>query len=502
MDSSLKAQIVTKVSNAQKVENFKVNNVRNMIEYIESNVTCLGNMCASVKRNIEQAKQAAGKNEKLAEAEYMEAKLRMSLEEYSQAIEAINKALVDCPPSSIELLAKIYHLRALILYKSGHNNTALWCIRKAQQLAPKAKHLLYEAKFLFKLEQYNRSAQCLQQALNLSKNGDGLGGAKLEAYHQKIADELQEALAKVNTNTSETDGESEACSTDVEDDDEVYCKFNKDYRLEIAKCDKLGRYFIANEAIPAGTLIFKERSYSTIIFEDSQKKKCSFCLKPAEFICLPCDHCNELVYCSQECQTKDWRLVHRFECGLAGWLADKSKSSYHVYRLFNRIGVDTMLQLDSIEETFKDYTIDDYLGDEEQKRGKGSAIDHGEEKLRLQELKVFASLESHAEDFGLEYLSYHLTNAIEIAAMVMLANGKLADIFEREQLLSLIELAFVFTRRILINSFRWSEHTPGQKEKAHVGTCLCLLGSLFNHSCDYNAEWMFDGGNLYVSTVK
>lgn len=71
---------------------------------------------------------------------------------------------------------------------------------------------------------------------------------------------------------------------------------------------------------------------------------------------------------------------------------------------------------------------------------------------------------------------------------------------ERAELISLIESCLLGIRRVLINSFRWSEQ--GEGDKKYMATCLCLMSSLLNHKCESNCEWVFEDGAITLTTNR
>ena len=72
------------------------------------------------------------------------------------------------------------------------------------------------------------------------------------------------------------------------------------------------------------------------------------------------------------------------------------------------------------------------------------------------------------------------------------------------QLETLIAHCFVAIRRVLTNCFRWSgrDECSSGGSRVHFAICYHLVGSLFNHACDPNAEWGIDGGVITLTTVR
>lgn len=71
-----------------------------------------------------------------------------------------------------------------------------------------------------------------------------------------------------------------------------------------------------------------------------------------------------------------------------------------------------------------------------------------------------------------------------------------------DQLVKLIVHCFISIRRVLTNGFRWSGRDEVSGNRMHIATCYNLIGSLFNHSCSPNAEWVIVSGVLSIVTVR
>ncbi|KAH8318331.1 hypothetical protein KR074_009119 [Drosophila pseudoananassae] len=82
-----------------------------------------------------------------------------------------------------------------------------------------------------------------------------------------------------------------------------------------------GRYMVANEAIPQGTVIFSERASCFVPLE--QRLICQHCATSLMSAPIPCPQCHQrVVYCSRKCR-EDHANIHRYEC--AGYRMDLFK---------------------------------------------------------------------------------------------------------------------------------------------------------------------------------
>ncbi|KAH9423364.1 hypothetical protein DERP_003643 [Dermatophagoides pteronyssinus] len=106
--------------------------------------------------------------------------------------------------------------------------------------------------------------------------------------------------------------------------------------------------------------------------------------------------------------------------------------------------------------------------------------------------QIFSKLVDNNDKHGLEFLSYHFTNALNITISAMIVQGFTEKPLSRRKMLHLLNVCFIGIRRISMNSFQWS----------NVGTCVCLIASLFNHRCDNNAEWKFIDGYYHLNVCR
>uniref|UniRef100_A0A6P6XLQ5 Uncharacterized protein LOC113789125 n=1 Tax=Dermatophagoides pteronyssinus TaxID=6956 RepID=A0A6P6XLQ5_DERPT len=298
-----------------------------------------------------------------------------------------------------------------------------------------------------------------------------------------------------------------------------------DQRLLLINRSGQGRFFIANESIDKDELILRERPYTIAMFTESSLKRCQNCYRQVTNIFFPCINCNEIIYCSINCLEQSYDCYHRFECRMNQYWIDCSKSTYHMFKLLNRLGIDNVLKLTSFdqqeEQQQKDQQqqqqaeqqqqqqgerqpeqrqesssisiIEDYINDQKSTENdvKSKQNDVNDEQ-QMNLFQIFSKLVDNNDKHGLEFLSYHFTNALNITISAMIVQGYTEKPLSRRKMLHLLNVCFIGIRRISMNSFQWS----------NVGTCVCLIASLFNHRCDNNAEWKFIDGYYYLNVCR
>ncbi|KAI9099941.1 hypothetical protein DFS34DRAFT_616548 [Phlyctochytrium arcticum] len=152
--------------------------------------------------------------------------------------------------------------------------------------------------------------------------------------------------------------------------------------LSISNRPGKGRSFIVDTCQRAGTVLLRTRPYAVVPDCGSRRNVCGFCVRislnpshtetpfnqdnqkgpssssvqsPAQlpFHCA----CEQVFYCSEECQTQDWQAFHNVECG---FLKDLFLAGVAVPLLQDRIGSDSETE-DLVvpnREGFDSYTLD------------------------------------------------------------------------------------------------------------------------------------------------
>ena len=91
--------------------------------------------------------------------------------------------------------------------------------------------------------------------------------------------------------------------------------------VEMSQTRERGRFMIALEDIPAGTVIGAEDPIACSVLPSMRSKLCSSCLSPLALSFFPCPGCCEARFCSLQCWRKAGEAGHRLECGLQTDLA-------------------------------------------------------------------------------------------------------------------------------------------------------------------------------------
>eukprot|EP00112_Aurelia_sp_Birch-Aquarium-sp1_P016113 Seg3621.1 transcript_id=Seg3621.1/GoldUCD/mRNA.D3Y31 product="SET and MYND domain-containing protein 4" protein_id=Seg3621.1/GoldUCD/D3Y31 len=74
-----------------------------------------------------------------------------------------------------------------------------------------------------------------------------------------------------------------------------------------------GRYLEANGEIKAGDVLIVEKPYASVLLPEFYHSHCYHCIKPL-IAPIPCYTCQDVLFCSKECQARAYSGYHKTEC--------------------------------------------------------------------------------------------------------------------------------------------------------------------------------------------
>lgn len=232
-----------------------------------------------------------------------------SEEDFQKAYEYYAKSIAHARAKTRELALSYANLSAVLLRLEKHSECleAIECCLNSD----------YPEESKFKL--FLRKIECLKTINEPLK-------AK-ETYEKTLA-----WIETRNENKNDMKEKLENCyqtQVDVklpytnEEIDKIWRKFSiKSFNKEIPGAssglslkynESQGRHFVAERDIKPGEILMKDRPYAVICAKSSQYKSCWQCCKSLKN-CIPCDHCEHVIFCSEECKSEAWKEYHRVEC--------------------------------------------------------------------------------------------------------------------------------------------------------------------------------------------
>ncbi|KAL9061234.1 MAG: hypothetical protein Q9206_000629 [Seirophora lacunosa] len=225
-----------------------------------------------------------------------------------------------------------------------------------------------------------------------------------------------------------------------------------------------GTGLFTSKSVPAGELVFAiERPLVRIPDNEHLAKACYNCfyLEPPEGrseletrTLKICNGCKVVKYCSKRCQSRSWKVEHKYECKALGQLYPKIAPSAV------RMAMQILLR-----------------------RQSGSIPDTGWQEL--------LALEAHVDDFKDGTIdARNSTKWQDIELMSQAATAFSGVLLSPNVVQAIIA-------RIVINSM-----TVSTAAADAIGTCVSTTAARLNHSCNPNCIYLFSEGSLAVRSLQ
>ncbi|KAG5895074.1 hypothetical protein JTB14_021038 [Gonioctena quinquepunctata] len=256
---------------------------------------------------------------------------------------------------------------------------------------------------------------------------------------------------------------------------------NVDFRYE----PQLGRYAVARNDIPAGTVIVKEEPYVAQLLVERSLTNCQQCFLSLDRP-IPCPQCANVVFCSRQCMQTALDSYHGIECPVYGSLNEYGINKFLVLRILTQKGfsffndqkshLQALLKREGIDDrglTQKDvYRSDDYdnvllLFHNETPRGEYDIFVYSATVFLLRALK-------HTNFFPHQTDQKELHEDELFIAMLMLRHCKMVNF----NVHGVNEIKLIGRTMILKNGMT----TRFESFPIAIGIYPTL--AMFNHSCD------------------
>lgn len=79
--------------------------------------------------------------------------------------------------------------------------------------------------------------------------------------------------------------------------------------------DDDGRFAKAAKEIKLGTYLVQEKPHVACLLQIYSQTHCQFCFKRTN-VPISCNHCADVVFCSEKCRDDAWNTFHQIECGV------------------------------------------------------------------------------------------------------------------------------------------------------------------------------------------
>lgn len=209
------------------------------------------------------------------------------------------------------------------------------------------------------------------------------------------------------------------------------------------------RKLITTKNIPPNELILESESLVSAVFSANLNTNCSSCFKFQNSLSF-CGGCLSKSYCNKECQAKDWKNGHKYECAILKKIKASSSSINTLFLLLLRVII--------MKDIVKDSIIIEKI------------------KLLISNKELFPA---HKITFFRE-MSIIILKHMEIPMEM----GKIEEIIE-------------IICKLSLNSFTIHSHLDEP-----IGLGIFVPNNYINHSCDPNSRIIFIGRFQRVFSLK
>ncbi|KAL9705779.1 hypothetical protein quinque_009297 [Culex quinquefasciatus] len=246
--------------------------------------------------------------------------------------------------------------------------------------------------------------------------------------------------------------------------------------IKMARLEDFGRSMIATKRFKTGDVILHEKSILASIDLMLQFQNCNLCSAEEGLSLLPCPNCATVMYCSQECLERDFRLVHRFECPIAEKV---QHLSYGFVNLGSRLFLYGLSLFDDDLDEMMRYCNRTKTG------GNPLNLDYTRYDP-LEEFKELYNLSATTTPTNESSYRFFAT----IRCLMYLESPLLKTIvISDEQKAFMRQCVLDFTRAA--SYYRW-----------HLTSPLFPIQSLFNHSCDPNVLIVILSGHVKLVVFR
>ncbi|XP_054164870.1 histone-lysine N-methyltransferase SMYD3-like [Oppia nitens] len=215
---------------------------------------------------------------------------------------------------------------------------------------------------------------------------------------------------------------------------------------------------IADNDYKPDNVLFECQPFVHHIYHRSKDQICDHCLAKSDDL-KQCSGCKHMYYCNENCQRRDWRAGHRYECQIFKShykkLLDEDNLAIPLLRLYLIIKADPQI------------------------------VDKKYETIGGQQQRCFADLMSHCDDIMRDRFKvsviYDIHKRISSCGLDLTVDD-LVDLFGK----FIINSYFIFYTDIIDQS----SHT--------CGAGLFIGASVLDHSCAYNVYIQSAGNKLQV----
>ncbi|KAF7993001.1 hypothetical protein HCN44_005782 [Aphidius gifuensis] len=409
---------------------------------------------------------------------------------YEKSIDKLTISIVNSIPNSTEL-GLAYGARSIALYNLRLLSDSLNDIERAL----KNNFPLYKKTELF----YHKAIVLKDYYKSNNKYiFDVLEEAKHCAKYMKDINQQNKLLHKINIiQTTSTYNEMIFYKIDYK-----YYKpdFNNKQNdipalstlVKLKYTKKYGRHVVATCDIEPGQLLACDKPYALVVHPDKIYKLCWYCGKQT-WSGIPCDDCNQVIYCSSVCRKTAWNDYHEIEC--------KIIFPMRILNLHENLFMAARLTIKAYKEITAEYLqqkIHEYDQVEDPaKRG------FTNDKFLSTNYKSIYSLLRRKKNLDKLLLGYHHGYCIMIAYLIITRTSligyqeksSLDELSNNDDFIFLVKLININLEISRLNSMMIDDNSN------KLFRIIISSFSFFNHSCDTMTCQRYHGDEMSLTNL-
>lgn len=247
---------------------------------------------------------------------------------------------------------------------------------------------------------------------------------------------------------------------------------------------KFGRGLVAEKDFNPGDVILNEKLEMCGVNFDLSYRHCNQCGDEFNHSLIPCPTCTFYMFCGQECRELNWKLYHRFECGVATKLCSvEAKIGILFARLF-------FYGLTQFEDDLQ--AMMNYCEPEVTFASNPLELDF----TNLNRLELFKALHNVKPRIDID-IDIPMKSVVTSHYVAFLKNPLVSSIIRtvahRRFFLQSLSKYFRLTTGLM---------TPGVNQQGQIVYVIRPIGSLINHSCDPNATMNLESNSVKVMLLR
>ena len=410
-----------------------------------------------------------------------------------KAIDLYNSALLFAPE---DLSSVLYGNRSAVFFSKFMWQECINDIEAAITLNfPKArlwKLFCRRGEALIKLQRFQESNESFQKALSVMT-----GIPKV----QEQIDRVTKYINENNKRMAQKVFTEEKPTTVEETNDIVPFKGWSSIMTCASSCisvncdEKQGRYIMANQDIPSGSIIISETPYAAVLLSLWYKTHCSNCFTKVS-VPFACRSCSQVVYCSTVCRDFSWTRNHYFECQKLN-LLEQIGVARLALRVYLATPKDILHNYDYSSATSSSCSISSGFDSKGVYRG---------------DFESMYNLLPHSEKMGVQDLFQYSVTGVLLLNLLLLSNKKDGKSYNMEGTRDIVgSLLIRHIQQLICNAHAITSLNDNasnrfdnivEQDQVRIATAIYPTTSLFNHSCEPTIINCFQKDRLVVKTVR